>query len=115
MFFIIWSRWGLLIPLFIVIGFLAGGFAAFELHVPNRFAIPVALVVMGVVAGAGLHFADLWIQDRSGYVYYDPETDQPRVIEESSGHFFFLPMKFARFAVPILALCGAVVTVFTGV
>ncbi|MBX7247927.1 MAG: hypothetical protein K1X35_02635 [Caulobacteraceae bacterium] len=112
---IVWSRWGLLVPGFIILGVFAGFLVSQNLSIPLRLVSPLMCLAFAVVAGGGLFLADHKIQEGSGHVFYDPGSDKPRVIEESSGHFMFIPMKWAKFIVTAAGLSGAVWTLATGV
>jgi len=96
---IIWRGWGILVPLFLVVGFaasaflrgLAGGAA------PAGTAQALLPLLTGVIAGGAIWFAARAIEARRGRVFIDKATGREIKVGANAGSFFFIPTRIWAF------------------
>lgn len=111
---IIWSGWGILVPLYVVVAFGLSlvGVSAIGLAAPWEAAVGFA--VAGLLAGAAIFFTARALDAREGRILLDEKTGQRILLKPSAGSFFFVPTRFWAFIVPgagvalgaIMALSG---------
>ncbi len=100
MIFLAFSRWGFLVPILTVLGGVVALFATQALNLPPVAAVPVFLLLAGVIAGGAVFLADRKIQEGWGHVAHDAQNDRPIVYEESSGSFRLIPFRWWVFILP---------------
>ena len=83
--FFIWSGWGILTLLFVLIGLVAGG------SVVSMAGLPAGVAVATVVA-AGLNFLMARRLATKRQELVDPKTGQTVILTDRSG-LFFIPMR----------------------
>lgn len=100
---IIWSGWGILVPLYVVLAFAlcAVGVSAVGLPDPSGPAIGCALA--GVLSGAAIFLTVRKLDGREGRALTDDKTGQRVVLKPSAGSFFFIPTRYWSY---ILAAAG---------
>jgi len=109
MFLIIWRGWGVLVPVFIVLGFVVGwGFSSVIPGPHTPYTLPVSFLVTGVVAATGIWFTARAIEARPGRVLVDKATGREFKVGANAGSLFFIPTRYWTFIVAGLALILAV-------
>jgi len=98
MFFLIWRGWGILVPVFVVLGFVVGvGFSSLVPGAHSPYAMPVSYAVAGLVAGVGIWFTARAIEARPGRVLVDKATGREFKVGANAGSLFFIPTRYWAF------------------
>lgn len=102
---IIWSGWGILIPLIVAVvaGFstIAGG----DDHAASGLSI--GLILSGVI----VLFVGKRLNDRPGRTLVDPETGEQVVLRSATSSLFFIPMQWWG---PVIVAIGVATLVAGG-
>lgn len=112
---IIWSGWGILVPLYVVVAFGLSivGVSAVGLAAPWEAA--VGFGVAGVLAGVAVFFTARALDAREGRVLLDEKTGQRVLLKPSAGSFFFVPTRFWAYIIPVVGvLFGALMATSGG-
>jgi hypothetical protein len=113
MFFLIWRGWGILVPVFLVLGFVIGvGFSSVVPGPHSPCTLPVSFAVTGLVAAAGIWFTTRAIEARPGRVLIDKATGREFKVGANAGSLFFIPTRYWAFIAPGLALILAATAAF---
>ena len=109
MFFLIWRGWGILVPVFVVLGFVVGvGFSTVVPGAHSPYTLPTTFAVTGLVASVGIWFVARAIEKRPGRIMIDKATGKEFKIGVSAGSLFFIPTRYWAFIAAGLALVLAV-------
>jgi hypothetical protein len=108
---IVWSGWGILIPVFNVVGFFAAAFLVNALGLPRELGTPVGIGVWGAVTGLAVFLAARVIESKPGRVFIDAATERRITVKPSAGSFFFIPTRWWAYINPIAAAVLAVLVV----
>lgn len=108
----IWSGWGIQVPLYVVLFFFVAMGVTTPLHLPENLASAVAFGLSGALAGGAIYFTARWIESKPGRVLIDAATQQQFEVKPSAGSFFFIPTRFWAFIAPalLIALAGLMYT-----
>ena len=99
LFWLIWSKGGLLVPLFVVLGFVAGSIVG---------GFSNAGAGLGVVAAAAcIWMAGKRLNDKPDRQLVEPDTGEVVVLRGNAHTFFFVPMQWWA---PVAAVLGLLVT-----
>lgn len=104
---IIWSGWGIQVPLYVVVAFFAAMFATTPLHLAENLAMAISFGLTGAIAGGAVYFTARWIESKPGRVLIDAATQQSFEVKPSAGSFFFIPTRFWAFIIPLLGFLAA--------
>ena len=109
---IIWRGWGILVPLFAFIAFVAAVAATnpveHQFGLTQNVTTAASFAVAGVLAGLALFLTARKIESKKARVLVDPATNQRVVFRTSAGSFFFIPTRYWAFITPALGLAMAV-------
>lgn len=101
---IVWSGWGIQVPLYVIVAFFAVVFALTPLHLAENLSMAVAFGLTGAIAGGAVYFTSRWIESKPGRVLIDAATQQQFEVKPSAGSFFFIPTRFWAFLIPLLLI-----------
>lgn len=111
---IVWSGWGLLVLVFLMLGFFLGAGAAKAIVAAYTFPVGTQANLMfligGALSAAMIYGFSAWRERKPARVLIDEATGERVEIGSSAGSLFFIPMRFWTWIV--LILCAAVT--FTG-
>lgn len=91
---IIWSGWGILVPLYAVIGMVVGVASTSAFGVPSPWDGAIGFTLAGAVAAAATFFTARKLDAREGRVLLDERTGQRVLLKPSAGSFFFIPTRY---------------------
>ncbi len=91
---IIWSGWGILAPLYAVIGMVVGVGSTSALGIPAPWDGAIGFTLAGAVAAAATFFTARKLDAREGRVLLDERTGERVLLKPSAGSFFFIPMRY---------------------
>jgi len=92
---IIWRGWGILVPVFVIVGMLAASFARQLFGAASASTAQALLPLLtGVIAGGGIWFAAKAIEARPGRVFIDKATGREIKVGANAGSFFFIPTRY---------------------
>ncbi|WP_017613005.1 hypothetical protein [Nocardiopsis salina] len=106
---IIWTGWGILVPLFLILGIGITGAVGEEV-------LPPEASTYGFVVGALLSSLAIFLLGRKlnkPEQGFHPKTGEP-VVYRNRHTFFFVPMQFWAVIVPTIGLVVTVVTTLNG-
>lgn len=107
---IIWSGWGITVPIVAAVAFLVVVTIAEALGVDGS---AVSIGVAGVIAGVGIFFLARAIESREGRVFIDEATQERVEVRPSAGSLFFVPTRYWAFIMPVVAVALAVMVATT--
>lgn len=106
---IIWSGWGILVPLYVVVAFGLSIVGVSAIGLAEGWEAAVGFTVAGLLAGVAIFFTARALDAREGRVLLDEKTGQRVLLKPSAGSFFFIPTRFWAFIAPAVGvLFGAV-------
>lgn len=117
---IIWSGWGILVPVFNVVGFLLAAvcMGVFQGVHPTPVMLQVFKVfnaiIWGGLAAIGIFLFNQHMAAQPGRTLIDPQTNQKIVFRKSAGSFFFIPTKYWTFITLGVWALGLVVSFTDG-
>jgi len=96
--FIVWRGWGILVPLFLVVGIVVTGlvrslFGAAPIG-PAQALLPL---LTGLVAGGAIWFAAKALEARPDRIFIDKATGREIKVGANAGSFFFIPTRYWAF------------------
>ncbi len=105
---IIWSGWGILVPLFAFLAFVVTAVgstpAEQQFGLAHNVAVAASFGGSGVLAGLALFFIARAIEAKKARVLVDPATNQQFRFRKTAGSFFFIPTRYWAFITPLLGL-----------
>ena len=110
---IIWSGWGILVPVIVAVAFVICALALGGL-LPEAYGAAVGVAVAGVVSGVALWFVARALDGREGRFMIDEKTGQRVELRKTAGSFFFIPTRFWAFIMPVAGLLLAGATLLPG-
>ena len=106
---IIWSGWGILVPVVAIIGFMVGipvgvAVSGGDTHL----GVIIGFVVGGLLSGVGIFALAKAIEQGTEHRYTDHLNGRLVVIRGNAGSLFFIPSRFWAFIVPVLGIAMGV-------
>jgi hypothetical protein len=105
---IIWSGWGILVPLLNVVGLFASVALIGLLGLSPAQSAPATTALWGVLSGLAVFFVARLIENKPGRTFIDAATDQRFTVRPSAGSFFFIPTRVWAFITPVVGVTLAV-------
>jgi hypothetical protein len=109
---IVWSRWGIMVPLFAFIAFVGAVAVVKPFHFDPKIAVAATSFIGGLVSSLAIFFATQALERKEPRVLIDAATNRRVVIRPNAGHFFFIPTRYWPYIVGGLALIYAVSSLF---
>jgi hypothetical protein len=97
---IVWSGWGIMVPVFNVLAFFLGAILIGQAHLDTKITEAAGLALWGVLAGVAIYFSARAIESKKGRVLIDEATQRRIVFKPSAGSFFFIPTRYWAFINP---------------
>lgn len=104
---IVWSRYGILVPLIAVICFFGAAALMGALHMEPGLARVVGALLGGGVAALAVYFIAHKLESVAPRTFIDEATQRRIVVKPTAGHFMFLPMRYWPYAIAALSLLFA--------
>lgn len=101
---IVWSRFGILVPLFVIASFVGSTSVVALFHLEPKAAGAAAMVLATLLSALAVYFTAHALESKSPRVLIDAVTNQRIVVRPSAGHFFFVPMRFWPYVIAGLGL-----------
>jgi hypothetical protein len=106
---IVWSGWGALVAVFVVVGFFVGIPLGGLISPDQNIGMGVAFITSGLLAGVGSFFLARKIESGESRAFIDEKTQQRIVVRKSAGSLFFVPTRYWAYVAPVLGILLAVV------
>ena len=108
---IIWSGWGIQVPLYVVLAFFLVILGLTPFHLSDDLGVGVGMLLTGALAGGAIYFTARWQESKPGREFIDAKTNEHFTVRPSAGSFFFVPTRYWAFIVPLLGfiLGGAMI------
>lgn len=110
---IVWSRFGILVPLFVVASFVGSVSVVGLFHLEPKAAAAVAGLLATALSALAVYFTAHALESKDPRVLIDAATSQRIVVRPSAGHFFFVPMRLWPYVIAVLGV-ALVVLQWTG-
>lgn len=101
---IIWSGWGLLVPLYVIVAFGLSIVGVTATGAPDPWGPAIGFTLTGLLAGAAIFFTARALDGREGRVLLDEKTGQRVLLKPTAGSFFFVPTRYWAFIVPVVGI-----------
>lgn len=98
----VWSGWGIQVPLYVVVAFFVAMFGLSPLHLAEGTQMAAAFALTGALAGGAVYFTARYLEGKPGRDFIDAQTNQRFTVKPSAGSFFFIPTRYWAFIVPLL-------------
>lgn len=98
----VWSGWGIQVPLYVVVAFFVAMFGLSPLHLAEGTQMAAAFALTGALAGGAVYFTARYLKGKPGRDFIDAQTNQRFTVKPSAGSFFFIPTRYWAFIVPLL-------------
>jgi hypothetical protein len=109
---IVWSGWGILVPLYVVVVFFVTALGMAPLPLPENVKISLGFALTGLLAAAALYFTVKKLESREGREYIDAKTGQHFMVRPSAGSFFFVPSRYWVYVVAALGVLAGAASFF---
>lgn len=94
---IVWRGWGILVPVFLIIAFVAATAIRNMIGGPTTAVTCLVFTLTDVAAGLAIWFAARALEARPGRVLVDKQTGREVKFGASAGSFFFIPTRYWAF------------------
>lgn len=108
---IVWSGWGIIVPVFIIIAFLVSAPVAGLVTSDADLMMAISTIVAGLLAGLATFLTARKLEAGEGRAFIDEATQQRIVVRRSAGSLFFIPTRYWAYIIPIAAVVLAIVSV----
>jgi hypothetical protein len=109
---VVWSGWGIVVPVFVVVAFFAmiGATSAIP-GLDRTVATEICYALTGVLSAIGVFFLARYLESKPGRAFTDNATGQSFEVKPSAGSFFFIPTRYWPYILVIggIALAAAAV------
>ncbi|NBW06767.1 MAG: hypothetical protein EBR82_01940 [Caulobacteraceae bacterium] len=106
---IVWSGWGALVAVFVVVGFFIGVPIGGLITPDENIGIGVAFITSGLLTGLGSFLLARKIESGESRAFIDEKTQERIVVRKSAGSLFFVPTRYWAYVAPVLGILLAVV------
>jgi hypothetical protein len=110
---IVWSRFGILVPLFVIASFVGSTSVVGLFHLAPQAAGAAAVLTASVLSALAVYFTANALEAKDPRVLIDAATNRRIVVRPSAGHFFFVPMRLWPYVIVVLGVL-VVVLQWTG-
>ncbi|MGV9007652.1 MAG: hypothetical protein ACOH1H_13050 [Brevundimonas sp.] len=110
---LVWSGWGILVPVFILIAFLVSTPVAGLVTSDTDLMMAISTIITGLLAGLATFLAARKLEEGQGRAFIDEATQQRIVVRRSAGSLFFVPTRYWAYIVPVVAVIVAVFSLTT--
>jgi hypothetical protein len=92
---VVWSGWGIVVPVFVVVAFFAmiGATGAVP-TLDKTVAMEICFALTGIISAVGVFFLARYLESKPGRAFTDNATGQSFEVKPSAGSFFFIPTRF---------------------
>lgn len=98
----VWSGWGIQVPLYVVLAFFLAMFGLSPLHLSEDMGMAASVALAGALAGGAIYFTARWQESKPGRDFIDAATNERFTVKPSAGSFFFIPTRYWAFIIPLL-------------
>lgn len=98
----VWSGWGIQVPLYVVLAFFLAMFGLSPLHLAQGLEGAASIGLAGALAGGAIYFTARYLESKPGRDFIDAKTNERFTVKPSAGSFFFIPTRYWAFIVPLL-------------
>ena len=101
---IVWSRWGILVPLIVVVCLFGAAFCIAPFHLETKLASSLLWIAGSAISALAIFFLARSLEAKKPRVLLDQATNKRVALRANAGHFFFVPMRWWPY---VIAAIGA--------